>query len=774
MPSPSRLPTALRASALLVLAACKAKETPLADFVVEVDASPTGVYVADATGPTPLTVPVFATNLIGAAVPSDGLAATSDGPLTSGTPVTDGSGWGSVTLDTGRADAWTITATYGTSSAVGTGYVVAGTPPAWEMPAAVPASATEQLALAGGGFVWANAGAVWWQSYAGGAPVRVLLLPDPVEELTAVQLDQDGVADLLVRSVGHVVLLRGRSAGGLTWERGWASAEGQIVGVSLADLNGDADRDIAIAVVNGDVTDVAWILHDGGEYTFADALEVPYPTWGLSTEDLDGDGDGEVTLLTADGLLRRFGHFDGQWAAAAASEFDLQVGEGARLYPSEDFDADGIEDFLVAGPDLETGLGWQAYLVSTPDRLVYRMFVGSEVDPMPAQLWAAEQDLNGDGVLDVLLNTDTTVKHAVWDPAYDNFDLYTYSGVAGSAPVGGGLVDGDAVADLVVGGSTVRAVGGAVAAGRWSTVRSTGEALDFNVVGAPWFGDLSGDGGLDFVSMATGGAGLILQAYLSVPATEAAAETFDGQGGLSLGDVDPVDLAVCGSTVYALVTDGVETTLWRAQWASNTGLVGPDWGVAVDGVALACTPDGAALVGGSTGSVTRVVDDGSGPSMSADPRIAGGIVDLVAADPDGDGAWTAAACADVGCSIVAADLDGDGFEDLASTGPSGVTVTTVAGTWTRPGAGALSVADVDGDGVLDLVSQDDGLVSVYRTFPAGVTPPTARNVFAPLAGAAGVGDVDGDGLVDLLLPAVDLDPDDGALWDGVLLYVKGT
>ena len=100
-------------------------------------------------------------------------------------------------------------------------------------------------------------------------------------------------------------------------------------------------------------------------------------------------------------------------------------------------------------------------------------------------------------------------------------------------------------------------------------------------------------------------------------------------------------------------------------------------------------------------------------------------------------------------------------------------MTTVAGTWTRPGAGALTAADVDGDGIADLVSQDDGLVSVYRTFTAGVTPATARNVFAPLSGAAGVGDVDGDGLVDLLLPAVDLDPDDGALWDGVLLYVKG-
>lgn len=97
---------------LLLLSGCKGcrPDDELPELLFAVDAEATAVFVGDAEGPGPLSVPVFGVNLVGGVVPASGITVGGGGPLTATSPEADGTGWGHVTLDTTEPGAWSVTA----------------------------------------------------------------------------------------------------------------------------------------------------------------------------------------------------------------------------------------------------------------------------------------------------------------------------------------------------------------------------------------------------------------------------------------------------------------------------------------------------------------------------------------------------------------------------------------------------------------------------------------------------------------------------------------
>jgi len=115
-------------------------------------------------------------------------------------------------------------------------------------------------------------------------------------------------------------------------------------GIFSADLDGDGDNDLAVAV-HGD-TDVSVLLNNG-DGTFAPRVDfvVGYAPSGLTSADFDGDGDQDLVTTNYSGnsvsVLLNYG--DGTFAPRV----DFGVGSYSQPIVSADFDGDGDQDLAV-------------------------------------------------------------------------------------------------------------------------------------------------------------------------------------------------------------------------------------------------------------------------------------------------------------------------------------------------------------------------------------------------------------------------------------------
>lgn len=761
-----------RSLPLLLLAAGCRPDKPVEDPpVVQLDGGAVDLEVGVAEGPAPLGVPVFATNIAGAPVPGGTVALSSGATLAEDSLDLSLDPWGEATVTGGASGAWSLSASGDGDEADGEAWLFPAAPPelgAWGVATGGHPTA---VAVAGEGLVWAEGGELWWTAVPDGARARVLDMPDPIDAVVPVQLDGDGVGDLLVWSASQVVLLRGRSAGGLSWRDGWAAARGQIVGADLADLDGDATPDLAIATTDGETSTVAWMPGQAdGSWLLTDRLVLAWPIQGLSAEDLDGDDDAEITVLSMDGLLRRYGHFDGAWAGTTGAEIDVYLGGGSRLLPSDDFDADGLEDLVAVGP-MADGTGWQAWIVSVPERVLYRLYAGSAELPLPSTAWASSLDLDGDGARELVIGSDTEVRRATWNADRGTFDFLADNHVLGGGPVAVGDLDGDGVAELVSAPGPVAVYPGTSGAD-WGLAAPDYTLTDFDLHLDPLLGDLDGDTIVDMVAISRGGTSVEVGFYVGTPPAGADAERFRRDALIAVEGDEPVAAVRCGAEVWMLYDEDGVRKLWGGGYSDAEGFEGPAVGVAVDGELLACGDyaEGVKLlVVSGDGEVTRVRGLGDLSSGGAGERY----VAVTAADPDGDGVDELVGCATEGCSVAALDLDGDGADEVVTAADGEVSADGSDPADVRTGGGALSVGDADGDGAPDLLSNWDGVVSVWRAGGVGLAPGWARVVRAPVSGPASFGDLDGDGVADLFLRAVDDDPADEESWDGTLLYLHG-
>lgn len=771
---------------LLLITGCKGCEDTeeLPHLFEELDATPTAVWVGEGLGVSPLKVPLYAVNSVGAPVPAGDLTVTSEASV-SGTATPDSLGWAEAEVTASTPGTFAVTGDVSGLSGTGAAWVVAAEPGTLNAPGVqLPGVATE-LAAAGGGVAAAIGTEVWWAAPGGAPPVRVLALAEPVVQLLSVHLDNDGIADLVTITTSQMLVLRGRDGGGLGWAGGWDAAEGRsFVGVAASDVDGDGSVDISVALDTGSGTMLGQLGGDGSwDFTPIDALELDYHVYGISTEDLDANGVGEITLLTEDGFLRRYTKFDDSWASTlSGTQYDLELGAGGRMLPSTDLTGDGIAELVAYGPSYD-GAGWKGWVVTagSSDPTQFRVL------DLPDAEWAgmALAELDGDGVSDYVLVSSERLGRGIWSGK--NFSAINLVDAPVAPPLAVLDLDGDGTNDVVSGEDTLRVYYGDVSeddpttkkvdeSNPW-TVRSP-DVSNFatHLVLEPAVGDVTGDGIVDLVGVVSAsGVGASLQGFLGSVATKSANETIYSGGTVSLTTTgSALDLAVCGTTAWVLYeetddTGALGTWLVQATLGSGMGptLSGSPVAVSASQVVCGDFSSGEVAVVDAAGDVSYV--DNTGTVL--DGENVGTTVAAAAVDTNGDGLSEVVACGEADCFVGSADMDADGYEDLVVQDSTGVTVTTASASYTLATTATARISDADGDGAGDLVLGDNGAASVVRLVAGGLTPSETSWVWRPVQGAVFFGDLDGDGLPDAFFLGEDRDTtDDDTAWVGVTLY----
>lgn len=494
--------------------------------------------------------------------------------------------------------------------------------------------------------------------------------------------------------------------------------------------------------------------------------------------------------------------------ALAASQWNM-VGtvEGASFGAAValgDADGDGFDDLLVGSPLRGAGAGHVRLFRGGPEGYDVSASVPWQQSGGPGggfgEVIVALGDVNGDGLADFAVGeprrgADGSERGRVWlfGGTPDGLaELAHWDGTSdgerfGAALAGPGDVDGDGLADLLVGSPD--ASGGA---GRVSLYAGTTGAFaddpSWGLQGAPgehlgavlvkvW--DVNGDGRADF--LVGGDDGVSLFVGEAGPGAHFEALVAPDEGGL--GDLDGDGLADL-TAASALGSPPV-----GAAWPSVRPASAGDF----DGDGI---PDAWSLTGDAKFPVAIVAGrDGSTLATPACPDCAAGAVraaSVAFGDVDGDGyADLAMGAADrsveglaLGAVFVvrgglpyaaaverarwpvgpgalgtAGDRDGDGFDDLVTTASNGELVVRRGGV--APGATATPLgisarahvaADLDGDGDAELAVAVDDAVQVLGLRAA----PTWRFALAPGAQPGrwlASGDFDGDGAVDLLVGA---------------------
>lgn len=755
--------------------------TDVPDVLDPIPADAAALWMGQGSGVGVAEVPALTVNEVGAAVPGEAVSFVSGGALTapSATPDAFGYAWAEVT-STETPGAWDVAGTSGTFTATGTAFVTTRPDAPTAFPAWPAGGTPSFVAHAGGGVAVARGSEVWWWPGAGGAPIRVLALTDGVQGLRATELDGDGVADLAVWSDAEAVLLRGRAEGGLAFAAGWRPRSGTVRAFTTALLNEDDAVDVVLVTGDANASTLLWVESDGaGNWDTKAALDQDYAVFGATAEDLDEDGSAEVTVLTGDGLLRRFawlGEEDG-WLAATTADTTVGIADEAELFGGYDFNGDLLPEVLVAGPRLE-GTGFTAVAMDGGKRgaLMYDLAGNLGAEDF---LGVAVADADADGNPDVFFSTSTALYRGAWNANMGQFSLDSYGGLPASAHIDATDLDGDGLVDLLLAGpSAVEALPGTSVpddpdtedneAEPWKVATPFADIFDIGLTGDPWVGDFNGDGRVDVVSFVINGDPAI-QAFYG-QGEGAAAENLRAARATALLATDvPLDLAVCGNRVWALYTTGTGTVT-RSFTIDGVGVLTAASTDTTEGATqLACGDfaEGEAAVVDDAGNVTWLAV-GKSPVSEAGYGPWG---DIVAADRDGDGVDELVGCPGT-CTIAAGDVDGDGLADVAWSDGVDTTV-SIAGLESTLGfGGAVWVGDADGDSVDDVLVQSEGVLAAWRGIGGRPGVPWASYVARDTRGRGYTGDLDGNGVPDTFWLGDERHPDDNADWTGTLLYAE--
>lgn len=767
---------------LVPLLACKKDDKILPALLDPVEATALGVAGGVALGVGSASFPVLGVNGLGAPVDAGTLVLSSTGTLDPTTVTLDATGWGSATL-AGPPGRHEVTLSGGTMTSATAVFLTNRPVPTAGFPAADGVASEEGLVAAGGGLVGAQDAVLRWAPLDGRPSVPVGTTVSATLGMLPATFDDDGVGDLVAWSADSLLVLRGRSGGGLTFAAGWKADGAEIVAAAPAELDQDGDGDLVVLVEEEGAARGLWLLGDGaGNFELTDALELDYGAWSLSAEDLDGDGDAEVTILTEDGLVNRYARFEGSWTLSGNLAYDLDLAAGHRLYPARDLDGDDVADLLLYGP-VAGGSSANAWVVSAGGTgVVYQLFAESSGREIPASVQAITADLDGDGLDEVLLSTDTTFARASWSADADTFGVYDYGSTPTARPLAAEDFDGDGLGDVAMGGSAAVVLPGESVADDpgtsadetvpWKIRTPDTLVSDLDLVAPPVGVDRDDDGALDLVALTANAEGLSVTVYAG---RTSGSVGFDREGAVLLAaEGVALDLAVCGGTVLALWEDSATTWLSRFTLGATGSPAAVGAAAPVSGGRVVCGSFGegfdAAVVHPATGQVILLAPGGD----QADGGALGPVVEVAAGDADGDGVDTLATCAIEGCSIDQGDLDGDGLDEVATLAGGRLSVAWGAGGEASVVAdGVVNLQDADGDGRLDLTAADAGLVRSWRADSGHLSPGVASYLYRPALGPAWFGDLGADGILDVLLLGFDADPASDPDWVGTVIYAAG-
>jgi hypothetical protein len=302
---------------------------------------------------------------------------------------------------------------------------------------------------------------------------------------------------------GHLVLLGedGFWDVGLDGANHWYPLTGLLHGALAADLDGDGDQDVLVAVARVETVQtgseppsvaqvshlVAWERTPTGLIERGDALTRPiYVGMPISTTDLDHDGKLDLVTYLAGvpvGYLHK-GAFKFS-ARDLGAKTDAYADTAAAIAVlAADRNADGADDLLVL---LGSSLGSDAIVLLNDGKGRF-MAPGAPAHEEPAQLGLALGDVTGDGRADVIVNS------VISGPELHLLASTGTSTFAASVTIGSGAsgvqladLDQDGQLDLVAMGET-----------RFTGVYSSGGRFQQRDLDLPLPSDI-----LDFV--ATGG-----------------------------------------------------------------------------------------------------------------------------------------------------------------------------------------------------------------------------------------------------------------------------
>ena len=399
--------------------------------------------------------------------------------------------------------------------------------------------------------------------------------------------------------------------------------------------------------------------------------------------DVDGDGFADLVVgapwadeggESAGAVYLALGPLEGAWDTAMADgrwtgSLDRHQAGGA-LSPAGDADGDGLPDLWAGASHADGGApsGGAAYLLTdlaaggTPLRLSHAVVVGTQATALAASALHGGEDIDGDGVLDLLMGVprDATVDEA-----------------AGAAWVLLGPLSG--MHTVEDGASVLRGVAAGDRAGTSVSVAGDvdGDGRVELLVGAPWAEGAEAGAGVAYLAPFVPGDRGLAEAGVRVVGDELGAET--GAVVLGLGDLDAdgfADIAVSSP----LADDGDAPDAGRVHvfLGPLSGTVGLSQ---ADSTIVSRRPQ--ALAGAS---LARAGDlDGSGlqdllvgarydPSLADGGGVGSAVLDLgagtmllgeVGPSLTGESAWSGASAAVAGLG----DTDGDGFDDVVIGAP---------------------------------------------------------------------------------------------------------
>ncbi|MCS4193549.1 surface protein [Salinibacter ruber] len=672
-------------------------------------------------------------------------------------------------------------------------------------------------------------------------------------------VDGDGNQDFLITGAGEnfepsATLHFGDGSGGFT-EAGASLTGVEQSSTSIADVDGDGDQDLLITGRDANSNPTATLYLGNGSGDFSEAGVGLAGVFGGSTSiaDVNGDGNKDLLITGYDGSTRTatlyLGNGSGGFSKAGVGLADVFGGSTSIA----DVDGDGNEDLLIAGEDANDNPTATLYLgngsgdFSEAGVGLAGVFGGS----------TSVADVNGDGNKDLLITG--------YDGSTRTATLYLGNGSGGFSEAGVGLtgvqdgstsvadVDGDGNPDVLITGEVSGSYPEATLyLGNGSGGFSEAGVSLTGVGGSSGIADVNGDGNRDLLLVGNSTTVYLNRTNAAIPVPKSltatvAPDTISLSWGASdfadvaryrvYRDTKPIDSAVDPSSLaaYDSTTAGNTTFIDSSVTPGRTyyyrvATVGtfssesdfttqvsgqppiairglksergtPGTSVQIQGVGFSRTASDNSVV---FGGVSAAVNSATSTAIYATvPSGAEGPVDVSVSVHDttltaskqftvvtgGDASSFVATGAgltgvEFGSSSTA-DVNGDGNKDLLITGSdannnptSKLYLGNGSGGFTEAGAdlrgvrsSSTSIGDVNNDGNQDLlITGENERGGIEATLylgsgSGGFTEADARltgGLFGVRNGSTSISDVNGDGNKDLLIVGQDAKGDETA------------